>query len=185
MSLQLGSRLTASANTLRAGATAATSSLAKAPATFICNQCRTAILLRRPKRPYTFTQLIALSDGSTFLHRTTSPVPVYRSTRDTRNAPEWNPSNPKFSNTENDEAGQLAAFRSRFGGAWDSSVTASAEDAKKSAAAAAMGDAAVAEKDAAADVDADPYAAYQYDYEEDDNLLDLITGFGQGDSKKK
>ncbi|KLJ06189.1 hypothetical protein EMPG_10370, partial [Blastomyces silverae] len=66
--------------------------------TFICTQCRHATLLRRPKRPYTFTQLITLSDGSTFTHRTTSPVSVYRSTRDTRNAPMWNPSSEKLRN---------------------------------------------------------------------------------------
>lgn len=181
MSLQLGSRLTASANTLRASAPSASSTLARTSTTFICNQCRNASLLRRPKRPYTFTQLIGLSDGSTFLHRTTSPVPVYRSTRDTRNAPEWNPSNPKFSNTENDEAGQLAAFRSRFGINWD----VSSADAKKD-----KTPASAAEKDAAAtaaaeEADADPYAGYQYAQLDDDNLLDLITGFGQEEPKNK
>lgn len=78
-----------------------------------------ARLIPRPHRPYTFTQLLTLSDGSTFLHRTTSPVPVYRSTRDARNTPLWNPSNAKMANSESDEAGRLRAFRRRFGRGWD------------------------------------------------------------------
>lgn len=82
-------------------------------------QIRHATLLRRPKRPYTFTQLITLSDGSTFLHRTTSPVPVYKSTKDVRNTPLWNPSSQKLLNIEEDEAGKLAAFRAKFGRGWD------------------------------------------------------------------
>ncbi|KAF2685660.1 hypothetical protein K458DRAFT_442045 [Lentithecium fluviatile CBS 122367] len=90
-------------------------------------QIRHATLLRRPKRPYTFTQLITLSDGSTFLHRTTSPVPVYKSTKDIRNAALWNPSSQKLLNVEEDEAGKLAAFRAKFGRGWD------AEQGKQSA----------------------------------------------------
>lgn len=82
-------------------------------------QIRHATLLRRPKRPYTFTQLITLSDGSTFLHRTTSPLPVYRSSKDTRNNVLWNPSSQKLLNVEEDEAGRLRAFRARFGRGWD------------------------------------------------------------------
>ncbi|KAI5288842.1 hypothetical protein KEM52_001003 [Ascosphaera acerosa] len=160
-------------------------------ATFILTQSRNATLLRRPRRPYTFTQLIALSDGSTFLHRTTSPVPVYRSTRDTRNAPEWNPSSARLSNTENDEAGQLAAFRSRFGGAWDASSSAAggsagpaapATDAAATAAATATATATATEATLQAEAaEADPYA-YAYDSESDDSLLDLITGFGQDEA---
>lgn len=83
------------------------------------SQIRHATLLKRPKRPYTFTQLITLSDGSTFLHRTTSPVPTYKATKDTRNTPLWNPSSQKLLNIEEDEAGKLAAFRSKFGRGWD------------------------------------------------------------------
>jgi len=82
-------------------------------------QVRHASLLRRPHRPYTFTQLLTLSDGSTFTHRTTSPAPIYRSTRDARNTPLWNPSNAKLANVEEDEAGRLKAFRRRFGRGWD------------------------------------------------------------------
>ncbi|KAL8733856.1 MAG: hypothetical protein Q9166_001844 [cf. Caloplaca sp. 2 TL-2023] len=82
-------------------------------------QVRHATLIRRPKRPYTFTQLVTLSDGSTFTHRTTSPAPVYKSTKDTRNTMLWNPSSQKLLNVEADEAGRLRAFRERFGRGWD------------------------------------------------------------------
>ena len=87
--------------------------------TYICQSCRHARLLRRPKRPYTFTQLVTLSDGSAFTMRTTSPHPVYRSTRDTRNAPLWNPSSKELTNVEDDEAGRLAGFRARYGRLFD------------------------------------------------------------------
>ena len=82
-------------------------------------QLRHASLLRRPKRPYTFTQLITLSDGSTFTHRTTSPAPIYKSTRDTKNSVLWNPSSQKLMNVEEDEAGRLRRFRQRFGRGFD------------------------------------------------------------------
>lgn len=85
----------------------------------IHTQVRHATLLRRPKRPYTFTQLVTLSDGSTFVQRTTSPAPVYKATKDTRNTPLWNPSSQKLLNVEEDEAGKLAAFRAKFGRGWD------------------------------------------------------------------
>ena len=83
-------------------------------------QVRHATLLRRPKRPYTFTQLITLSDGSSFTLRTTSPEPVYKSAKDIRNNPLWNPSSQKLLNVEEDEAGRLAAFRAKYGRSWDS-----------------------------------------------------------------
>jgi hypothetical protein len=51
--------------------------------------------------------------------RTTSPYPVYRSTRDTRNAPLWNPSSKELTNVEDDEAGRLASFRARYGRTFD------------------------------------------------------------------
>ncbi|KAF2752226.1 hypothetical protein M011DRAFT_391915, partial [Sporormia fimetaria CBS 119925] len=91
-------------------------------------QVRHATLLRRPKRPYTFTQLVTLSDGSTFVHRTTNPMPIYKSTKDTRNTPLWNPSSQKLLNVEEDEAGKLAAFRAKFGRGWDAESTMKAED---------------------------------------------------------
>merc|ERR1712093_965677 len=82
-------------------------------------QIRHASLLKRPHRPYTFTQLVTLSDGSTYTHRTTSPAPIFRSTKDTRNHPMWQPSLDSLRNVEQDEAGRLRAFRKRFGRGWD------------------------------------------------------------------
>ena len=82
-------------------------------------QIRHASLLRRPKRPYTFTQLVTLSDGSTYTQRTTSPAAVQKSTKDTRNSPLWNPSSQKLLSIEADEAGRLRAFREKFGRGWD------------------------------------------------------------------
>jgi hypothetical protein len=135
--------------------------------TFICSQCRHATLLRRPKRPYTFTQLITLSDGSTFTHRTTSPAPIYRSTRDTRNSLLWNPSSSKLMNVEDDEAGRLAAFRARFGRSYDANTP--VEDAAKDPAAAKR-------------AEADAKAQAKAEQEEEDNLLDLISEFGQNEA---
>ena len=102
----------------------------------VCHHCalrqqlRHASLLRRPKRPYTFTQLITLSDGSTFTHRTTSPAPIYRSTKDTKNSPLWNPSSQKLLNIEEDEAGRLKRFRGRFGRGWDAEVVQGNEEVR-------------------------------------------------------
>ena len=89
------------------------------PSCSLRQQIRHASLIRRPKRPYTFTQLITLSDGSTFTHRTTSPQPIYRSTKDTKNSALWNPSSQKLLNIEEDEAGRLKRFRKRFGRGYD------------------------------------------------------------------
>ncbi|TGO44056.1 hypothetical protein BOTNAR_0971g00030 [Botryotinia narcissicola] len=88
----------------------------------LTHQIRHATLLKRPIRPYTFTQLVTLSDGSTYLTRSTSPAPIYRSTKDTRNHPLWQPSLDSLRNVENDEAGRLSAFRERFGRGWDGEV---------------------------------------------------------------
>lgn len=127
-------------------------------ATTLCTTCsqqiRHASLLRRPRRPYTFTQLITLSDGSTFTHRTTSPAPIYRSIKDTRNNPLWNPSSQKLLNIEEDEAGRLKRFRQRFGRGFD-------------AAAAALDAEAGEEEIEAARV------------REEESLMDMIGGYGQ------
>lgn len=157
---------------LRTGGTTSRLTTSTPSTTFICSQCRHATLLRRPKNPYTFTQLITLSDGSTFTHRTTSPAPVYRSTRDTRNSLLWNPSSSKLMNVEDDEAGRLAAFRARFGRGWDANTPVEGEESGKG----------LSKEEAAAEA-----AAAQ---EEEDNLLDLISSFGQeaeeqGGKKKK
>ncbi|KAL2108189.1 hypothetical protein VUR80DRAFT_4134 [Thermomyces stellatus] len=87
-----------------------------------------ARLIRRPRRPYTFTQLVQLSDGSTYTTRTTSPHPIYRSTKDTRNHLLWQPSERSLRNVELDEAGRLAAFRDRFGRGFDVQGEESAKD---------------------------------------------------------
>lgn len=159
---------------LRTGGTTARLTNSTPSTTFICSQCRHATLLRRPKNPYTFTQLITLSDGSTFTHRTTSPAPVYRSTRDTRNSLLWNPSSSKLMNVEDDEAGRLAAFRARFGRGFDANTPVEGEESG--------GKKELSKEEAAAEA-----AAAQ---EEEDNLLDLISSFGQdtaqqGGKKKK
>lgn len=117
-------------------------------------QVRHASLLRRPKRPYTFTQLVTLSDGSTFTQRTTSPAPIYRSTKDVRNSPLWNPSSQKLLNIEEDEAGRLKRFRGRFGRGWDAEAVTGAEEVRD-------GEEAL-----------DPT-------EQEDSLLDLISSYGQ------
>ncbi|KAH0542553.1 hypothetical protein FGG08_003058 [Glutinoglossum americanum] len=116
---------------------------------------RHASLLRRPRRPYTFTQLITLSDGSAFLTRTTSPLPVLRSTKDIRNHPLWNPSSQKLLNVEEDEAGRLRAFRGRFGRGWDAAVTTTT-----------TGDAERGE------------GSNSVEDMQEESLLDLIAGFG-------
>ncbi|KAI0420190.1 hypothetical protein F5X98DRAFT_38356 [Xylaria grammica] len=83
---------------------------------------RAATLIRRPRRPYSFTQLVQLSDGSTFTIRSASPQGVYKSTKDTRNHALWNPHEKSLQNVEVDEAGKLAAFRGRFGRGWDAAT---------------------------------------------------------------
>lgn len=119
-------------------------------------QLRHASLLRRPKRPYTFTQLVTLSDGSAFLHRTTSPAPLYKSTKDTRNNPLWNPSSQRLLNIEEDEAGKLRAFREKFGRGWDAERMDRGEEEEE-----------------------------KEEGEGGDSLVDLISGRGGSGGKKK
>ncbi|KAF2857637.1 hypothetical protein K470DRAFT_283716 [Piedraia hortae CBS 480.64] len=137
------------------------------PQPFSCLRCaskrqiRHASYLKRPKRPYTFTQLVTLSDGSTFLHRTTSPQPVYKSTKDTKNSALWNPSSQKLLNVEEDVAGRLKRFRQRFGRGFDAAALEQGEDT----------------------ADAAQNAADQ-----EESLMDLISGFAepaQADKEKK
>lgn len=54
--------------------------------------------------------------------RTTSPNPIYRASKDTRNTLLWQPSEKSLRNVELDEAGKLAAFRERFGRAFDATA---------------------------------------------------------------
>ena len=128
-------------------------SLSSRPLTQSTQQIRYASLLRRPRRPYTFTQLITLSDGSAFLTRTTSPLPILRSTKDIRNHPLWNPSSQKLLNVEEDEAGRLRAFRGRFGRGWDAETM----------------------RDTATDGEGGSENAGD---QQEESLLDLIAGFG-------
>ncbi|MCJ1382521.1 hypothetical protein MMC17_005634 [Xylographa soralifera] len=128
---------------------------------YICQQCRHASLLRRPKRPYTFTQLVTLSDGSSYLQRTTSPIPIYKSTKDRRNTPLWNPSSQKLMNFEADEAGRLRAFRERFGRGWDARTNVEEE-----------------ESDEAGGEDGEDVQ------EQNGSLMDLISGYGQDAEKQ-
>ncbi|KAK3715542.1 hypothetical protein LTR37_007030 [Vermiconidia calcicola] len=139
---------------------------ARCPTCQISHQIRHASLLRRPKRPYTFTQLITFSDGSTFTHRTTSPQPIYRSTKDTKNHALWNPSSQKLLNIEEDEAGRLKRFRRRFGRGFDVEAAAAAEEG---------GEEGGVEQQEIQDREAQ---------EEDGNLLDLISSFTKQEAKK-
>ncbi|KAI4265624.1 MAG: hypothetical protein L6R38_009283 [Xanthoria sp. 2 TBL-2021] len=118
-------------------------------------QLRHATLLRRPKRPYTFTQLVTLSDGSTFTHRTTSPAPIYKSTKDTRNTALWNPSSQKLLNVEADEAGRLRAFRERFGRGWDADTMTRRDEET-----------------------GEVNEGQEKPQQDEDNLMDLISGYG-------
>ncbi|KAG6353873.1 hypothetical protein INS49_005130 [Diaporthe citri] len=99
-------------------------------------QVRHATEVVRPKRPYTFTQIVQLSDGSTYTTRSTSPAPVHRSTKDTRNHLTWQPSEVSLKNVELDEAGKLASFRGRFGTMYDLADEPDAADASAAAASA-------------------------------------------------
>ncbi|KAF5006994.1 hypothetical protein FDECE_6642 [Fusarium decemcellulare] len=100
--------------------TVLSSTSASSPTRFSLGQVRHATFIPRPRRPYTFTQLVTLSDGSSYTMRTTSPLPIYRAAKDTRNTLLWQPSEKSLKNVELDEAGKLAAFRERFGRAYDS-----------------------------------------------------------------
>jgi hypothetical protein len=71
----------------------------------------------------------------------------------------WNPSSSKLLNLEDDEAGRLAAFRAKYGRSWDANTPAEGVEG------------------AAGDKDAEALA--REIQEEEDNLLDLITGYAQ------
>ncbi|KAJ9134571.1 hypothetical protein NKR19_g8597 [Coniochaeta hoffmannii] len=130
------------------------------------NQVRHATFVPRSRRPYTFTQLIQLTDGSTYTQRTTSPAAIFRSTKDTRNHALWQPSDPSLRNVEVDEAGKLAAFRARFGRGWD--VDAAATDAEL------QGEVEGKEKEERQE--------QEMDY---DTFADLISGYAGREGEKK
>jgi hypothetical protein len=143
-------------------------------------QLRHATFIPRSRRPYQFTQLIQLSDGSTYTVRTTSPAGLHRAVKDSRNHILWQPSDKSLRNVEVDEAGKLAAFRQRFGRSWDlqaggaeeAGVGATAEAAVKDATDARDGEGAKpqAETDVEGSEERDPF----------ESLEDLITGYAAG-----
>lgn len=133
------------------------------PQTISHIQSRAATFVPRPRRPYTFTQMVQLSDGSTFTLRSTSPTPLVRSAKDTRNHALWQPTDQSLKNVEVDEAGKLAAFRERFGRGFDLAADANPEETPAAAAAAAESSKSTA---AAAAPEEDPY-----------DLGDLISGY--------
>ncbi|KAK0754725.1 hypothetical protein B0T18DRAFT_292917, partial [Schizothecium vesticola] len=143
------------------------------PPPLTTTQVRHATFVPRPRRPYTFTQLVQLSDGSTFTVRTTMPTALLRSSRDSRNHVLWQPSDRSLRNVEADEAGKLAAFRGRFGRGWDMDAGAGGGDGAAAAAAAAEGEGGGEVKktdEAVAAADADPF----------DSLTDLISSQYKG-----
>ena len=166
----------------------------KTSTTYICQACRDARLLKRPKRPYTFTQLVTLSDGSAFTMRTTSPIPVFRSSRDTRNSPLWNPSSRELANQEDDDSGRLSGFRARFGRSFDASrddavdegSAESAEPTETTATPAEPEKATSAKKTAkpkVQEIDADDLDA-MFANEDDAQMLEMISNFGKEDKGK-
>ena len=142
-------------------------------------QVRHATYVMRSRRPYQFTQLVQLSDGSTYTVRTTSPDSLLRSDKDTRNHMLWQPSDKSLRNVELDEAGKLAAFRSRFGRGWD--LEGKPEEGLEEEGAGAGADAAGAKKDGKeAQAKAEAAAAAEAPEEEVDpfdSLADLISGY--------
>ena len=155
-------------------ATAATA--VSATAVLQQTQTRNANIIRRPKRPYMFTQLVQLSDGSTYSMRTTSPHALYKSSKDPRNHVLWQPSEKSLQNVEVDEAGKLAAFRDRYGRGWDAQT---AQHAEEEAAVAVAADDAGGEPGTAANrVRSGRTPAY-------DPLGDLISSYAAAPEEKK
>jgi hypothetical protein len=120
--------------------------------------------------------------------RTTSPIPVYRSTRDTRNSALWNPTSRELLNVEDDESGRLASFRARFGTSFDNQKTIKKTDHATPPPAPA--DIAIPEGGAQAPSTNEPTRELMFEeeqnlFEEDDaNMLDFISSFGQQNSQQ-
>ncbi|KAK3988339.1 hypothetical protein QBC44DRAFT_329613 [Cladorrhinum sp. PSN332] len=159
------------------------------PSPITHTQTRNATFVLRHRRPYQFTQLVQLSDGSTFTVRTSSPASLYKSAKDSRNHVLWQPSDKSLRNLEVDEAGKLAAFRERFGRGWDMADGAAAEEVapapatpaeagkKETTDAAAKADAAKADA-AKAEADAAEPAVDPFE-----SLVDLISGYATAEDK--
>jgi hypothetical protein len=161
---------------------------------------RHATFVPRSRRPYQFTQLVQLSDGSTFTVRTTSPAALYKSAKDSRNHILWQPTEKSLRNVEVDEAGKLAAFRERYGKAWDLEALKEEEEEKPKQAAATAAQkvegAAVeksgeqpqeGDKKAAAKTEAKTTQAAEPAPEEDPfgSLVDLISAYATEDKNIK
>lgn len=113
--------------------------------------------------------------------RTTSPVPVYRSSRDTRNAPLWNPSSKDLQNVEDDEAGRLSGFRARFGRSFDAGKDTGA-GIGLSATTTEESDKPASEKKAAKKEVKQQELSDDFGDEDDDaSLLEMISSFGKQD----
>ncbi|KAK3399078.1 hypothetical protein B0T20DRAFT_409162 [Sordaria brevicollis] len=151
------------------------------PSSPCTQQVRNATFVPRHRRPYQFTQLVQLSDGSTFTVRTTMPTALYKSAKDTRNHLLWQPSDKSLKNVETDEAGKLAAFRERYGRGYDleAKMTPEEEAAIAAAVAAAGKKATAAELEAAKKKAEEEAKAAKAAEEEDpfDSLTDLISGY--------
>ncbi|CAG8485253.1 8102_t:CDS:1 [Diversispora eburnea] len=63
-------------------------------------------------RPELLTQQIILTNGATYTIRTTSPKPLIKLIKDTRNHPLWNPTS---GDSALDVTGQLSKFTKKFG----------------------------------------------------------------------
>ncbi|CAJ0551063.1 Ff.00g109930.m01.CDS01 [Fusarium sp. VM40] len=126
-------KLSISPATLSPIRTTLSSTPSYSPTRLSLGQVRNATFIPRPRRPYTFTQLVTLSDGSSYTMRTTSPLPIYRAAKDTRNTLLWQPSERSLKNVELDEAGRLAAFRERFGRAYDSATAKEGKEGEEAA----------------------------------------------------
>ncbi|KAJ1675055.1 hypothetical protein EV182_002026 [Spiromyces aspiralis] len=68
--------------------------------------------LQFERGPELFHQRIVLSDGSSFVLRSTSPRPQIKLSKDTRNHPLWNPQSELGLK---DESGFLGSFQRRYG----------------------------------------------------------------------
>ncbi|RUS32439.1 hypothetical protein BC938DRAFT_475383 [Jimgerdemannia flammicorona] len=68
---------------------------------------------QKPMTPELFPQTVVLSNGATYMVRTSSPRAQLRLTKDTRNHPLWNPA--VLASQLSDENEQLVRFTKRFG----------------------------------------------------------------------
>lgn len=84
----------------------------------------------------------------------------------------WNPSSQKLLSVEADEAGKLRRFREKFGRGWDATASGTGQDRRREADGAS---------NEASEAEAERIAVQggEVAKEEDDNLMDLISGYGR------